>query len=139
MWHGLEFALGLLIWLGSIWDGFATIVLPRTVAPMRRLSGRFNRWSWRLWSAVGRRIGPEGLRLSFLAVYGPISVMLLLIIWAGLIDPRVRDDLPRPGPAIPGGSRADRLRRAALHERVHVPDARDRRHHLHRPDGPVAS
>jgi hypothetical protein len=81
----LEFAFGLLIWLGVIWDGFATIVLPRTVAPMRRLSGRFNRWSWRLWAAVGRRIGPLGLRLSFLAVYGPISVILLLIIWAGLM------------------------------------------------------
>jgi hypothetical protein len=81
----LEFGLGLLIWLGVIWDGFATIVLPRTVAPMRRLAGRFYRWSWRLWSAIGRRIGSEGLRVSFLAVYGPISVMLLLVIWAGLM------------------------------------------------------
>jgi hypothetical protein len=81
----LEFALGLLIWLAVIWDGFATIVLPRTVAPMRRLSGRFYRWSWRFWAAVGRRIGPDGLRLSFLAVYGPISVMFLLILWAGLM------------------------------------------------------
>ena len=27
----LEFALGLLIWGGVLWDGFATIVLPRTV------------------------------------------------------------------------------------------------------------
>src|SRR6516165_2635069 len=85
MLRWLELAFGLLIWLGVIWDGFATIVLPRTVAPMRRLSGRFNRWSWRLWAAVGRRIGPLGLRLSFLAVYGPISVILLLIIWAGLM------------------------------------------------------
>ena len=58
-----EFALGLLIWLGVIWDGFTTIVLPHTVAPMRRLSGRFNRWSWRLWAALGRRIRPEGRRL----------------------------------------------------------------------------
>jgi hypothetical protein len=85
MLNWLEFALGLLVWLGTIWDGFATIVLPRTVAPMRRLSGRFNRWSWRLWAAVGRWVGPRSLQLSFLAVYGPISVILLLVIWAGLI------------------------------------------------------
>lgn len=85
MLHWLEFAFGLLIWLAVIWDGFATIVLPRTVAPMRRLSGRFNRWSWRLWAALGRRFEPSELRLSFLAVYGPISVMLLLIIWGGLM------------------------------------------------------
>ena len=27
----LEFAVGLLIWCGVLWDGFATIILPRTV------------------------------------------------------------------------------------------------------------
>lgn len=85
MWHALEFLFGLSIWLGVIWDGFATIVLPRTVAPMKRLSGRFYRLTWSIWAAAGRRIGPEGLRLSFLAVYGPISVMFLLIVWAGLM------------------------------------------------------
>ena len=81
----LEVAFGLLIWGGALWDGFATIVLPRTVAPMKRLSGRFNRWSWRLWAAAGRRVETPGLRLSFLAVYGPISVMVLLVIWAMLM------------------------------------------------------
>jgi hypothetical protein len=81
----LEVAVGLLIWCGVLWDGFATIILPRTVAPMRRLSGRFYRWSWSLWATVGRRIRQPDLCLSFLAVYGPLSVMLLLIIWAGLM------------------------------------------------------
>jgi hypothetical protein len=85
MLRWLELAFGLLVWIAVIWDGFATIVLPRTVAPMRRISGRFNRWSWRLWAAVGRRVEPRGLQLSFLAVYGPISVILLLLIWAGLM------------------------------------------------------
>jgi Ion channel len=85
MLRWLELTVGLLVWLAVIWDGFATIVLPRTVAPMRRFSGRFNRWSWRLWAAVGRRVGPRGLQISFLAVYGPISVILLLLIWAGLM------------------------------------------------------
>jgi hypothetical protein len=80
-----EFVLGLLIWAAVLWDGFATIILPRTVAPSRRLSGRFNRLSWWLWSRVARRIVQDELRLSFLAVYGPISVMLLLILWAGLM------------------------------------------------------
>ncbi len=81
----MEFVAGLLIWCGVLWDGFATIILPRTVAPMRRLSGRFYRWSWLLWAAVGRRIRQTGLRLSFLAIYGPLSVVLLLVLWAVLI------------------------------------------------------
>lgn len=83
--RGLELALGLLIWLGSIWDGFATIVLPRTVAPMRRLSGRFYRLSWRIWSSLACRIQSTDIRIAVLAVYGPISVMLLMIIWAILM------------------------------------------------------
>ncbi|HEX4143576.1 MAG TPA: potassium channel family protein [Pirellulales bacterium] len=81
----VEFFLGILIWGAVLWDGFATIVLPRTVTPSRRLSGRFNRWSWWLWSRAARRIKQDDLRLSFLSVYGPISVMLLLILWAGLM------------------------------------------------------
>ncbi len=81
----MEFVAGLLIWCGVLWDGFATIILPRTVAPMRRMSGRFYRWSWLLWAAVGRRIRPLGLRLSFLAVYGPLSVVFLILLWALLM------------------------------------------------------
>ena len=81
----LEFAVGLLIWCGVLWDGFATIILPRTVTPKRRMSGRFYRWSWRLWAAAGRRIRDPQSRLSFVAVYGPISIVLLLVLWAGLM------------------------------------------------------
>ena len=75
-----ELALGLLIWCGVLWDGFATVVLPRTVDPTRRLSARFTRWSWRLWASVGRGIRQPGTRLSFLAVYGPLSVMVQLAL-----------------------------------------------------------
>src|SRR5271168_3141036 len=81
----LEIVAGLLLWCGVLWDGFATIILPRTVAPMRRLSGRFYTWSWRLWAAVGCRIRRPELRSNFLAVFGPLSVMLLLNLWAGLM------------------------------------------------------
>jgi hypothetical protein len=83
--RGLEFAVGLLTWCAVLWDGFATIVLPRTVTPMRRVSGRFYRWSWLLWAAIGRRIRQRELQLSFLAVYGPLSVVLLLVLWASLM------------------------------------------------------
>jgi hypothetical protein len=81
----LQFAAGLLLWCGVLWDGFATIVLPRTVAPMRRTSGSFYMWSWLLWAAVGRRIWQPELRLSFLAVYGPLSVIRLLVVRSVLV------------------------------------------------------
>ncbi len=85
MFRSFELVAGHLIWWISIWDSFATIVLPRTVAPMRRPSGRFNHFSWALWSMIGRRIRAPQLQLSFLAIYGPISVILLLILWGGLM------------------------------------------------------
>jgi hypothetical protein len=85
MLRWIELIFGLLIWMGVLWDGFATIVLPRTVAPMKRLSGRFTRLAWRCYAAVGRRIPQPDLRLNFLAIYGPLSVFLLLTVWAVLI------------------------------------------------------
>ena len=85
MFGAFELVVGLLIWWVALWDSFATIVLPRTVAPMRRPSGRFNKLSWWLWAAIGRRIAQPQLQLSFLAIYGPVSVILLLILWAGLM------------------------------------------------------
>ncbi len=78
-------SIGFIIWVGTLWDAFATIVLPRTVAPMRRLSGRFYKWSWKLWAFAGQRIRQPELYLSFVAVFGPLSVVVLLILWAFLI------------------------------------------------------
>jgi hypothetical protein len=40
---------------------------------------------WWLFAAVGRKIPEPDLRLSFLAVFGPISVFVLLIVWTGLV------------------------------------------------------
>ncbi len=85
MFRAFELVFGHLIWVVALWDSFATIVLPRTVAPMRRPSGRFNQLSWALWSKIGRRIRQPPLQVSFLAIYGPISVILLLILWGGLM------------------------------------------------------
>ncbi len=80
----LSLGIGLLIWVSVMWDGFATMVLPRTVVPMKRLSGRFYNLSWQFWTIIARRIRTGERRLAFLAIFGPLSVMLLLVIWAGL-------------------------------------------------------
>ena len=96
---------------------------------MRRLSGRFYKRSWRFWAMIGRRIRPPELRLSFLAIYGPLSVMLLLVIWAVLAVVAFAL-IYRAGSRDSRRRRAGRLRHAPLHERVHVLDARARRRHL---------
>lgn len=75
---------GLLLWFLVLRDGFFTIIHPRAVAPLDGLSGYFYHFSWRGWSAVARRMPLRHRRLHFLAVYGPLSVVSLLAIWAVL-------------------------------------------------------
>ena len=121
----LELAAGQLIWCGVLWDGFATIILPRTGDPMRRFSGRFYRWTWLLWAAVGRRIRQPELRVNFLAVYGPLSVVLLLVLWAVLMIIAFTLIYHGLGSRVRGGW-VGWLWHAPLHETVNLPDARSR-------------
>ena len=69
-----------------LWDGFETIVLPRSVSRRLRLARLYFRAAWTIWSGAGRRFRSEGDRERFLAVFGPLSLLGLLLVWAvGLI------------------------------------------------------
>jgi ion channel len=69
-----------------LWDAFETIVLPRRVTRKVRLTRLFYRHVWRLWSAVSYCMTPGKGRDSYLSVFGPLSLLLLLSVWAvGLI------------------------------------------------------
>jgi hypothetical protein len=65
-----------------LWDAFEAIVLPRRVTRRWRLARLFYRLTWTLWSAVARLIGSRARRESFLGVYGPLSLLGLLALWA---------------------------------------------------------
>lgn len=81
----LEIAIGVLLWCAVGWDAFCVVVLPWAEAPRWTPSGRFTIWCWRLWAAAGRRIPGRRPRRNVLSVYGPLVVMLLLALWAGLM------------------------------------------------------
>jgi len=66
-----------------LWDAFEAIVLPRRVTRRWRLARLFYRLTWTLWSAVARRIVSRVRRESLLGVYGPLSLLFLLGLWAG--------------------------------------------------------
>ncbi|HEY6302281.1 MAG TPA: potassium channel family protein [Terriglobales bacterium] len=68
-------------------DAFETVVLPRRIGRnFFRISVRFYKKTWRLWTAVGRHIKSANRREGFLAYFGPISLFPLLGFWAlGLI------------------------------------------------------
>jgi hypothetical protein len=84
--HILTAALGLAILLFILWDGFEAMVLPRRVTRKIRVSRLFYRTTWRVWSAIGRRLQPGKRREAYLSVFGPLSLLLLFGIWAvGLV------------------------------------------------------
>ncbi len=74
--------LGIILIFIMAFDGFETIVLPRRVSRKFRLAPLFYTFSWVLWSFPARRMRPGNRRESYLGFYGPLSVLLLLAIWA---------------------------------------------------------
>lgn len=78
--------LGIVLIFSILLDAFETIVLPRRVTRNFRLTAWFYRRTWVPWLRVARKINSPNRRESFLAYFGPLSVILLLILWAsGLI------------------------------------------------------
>ncbi|OGO20250.1 MAG: metal transporter [Chloroflexi bacterium RBG_16_50_11] len=75
---------GLVLWV--LWEGFETIVLPRRVTRRFRLTRLFYRRTWLPWVRMVRLFVPAQLRETWLSVFGPLSLLLLMIIWVfGLI------------------------------------------------------
>ncbi|MBK9712784.1 MAG: two pore domain potassium channel family protein [Kouleothrix sp.] len=74
--------IGVALLLVILWDGFETIVLPRRVRSRVRLTRLFYAYTWAVWSAIGRRIHSNDRRDNFLSYFGPLSLLMLLAVWA---------------------------------------------------------
>ena len=78
--------LGIVLIVGILWEGFETVIFPRRVTRRLRLTRLFYRSTWLLWSGSVGRIFSGKRQEACLGVYGPISLLLLLIVWAaGLV------------------------------------------------------
>src|SRR6266853_5381105 len=73
---------GALLVLVILWDAFEAIILPRRVMRRWRLSRFVYRITWRGWSAIARRIRKTKRREAYLSFYGPLSLLMLLGVWA---------------------------------------------------------
>src|SRR5450759_305554 len=76
--------IGLLLVGVVLRDAFETIILPRRVSGPR-LSKGFYRATWKPWRATGRRMRPGEWRETFLSTYGPLSLLILFVVWGGLL------------------------------------------------------
>jgi hypothetical protein len=83
--HPVWFVVGVALIVTVLWDAFETVVLPRTVTRRFGVARIYFRGTWKLWG-LARIFDSEGRRERFLAVYGPVSLLGLLAVWAaGLI------------------------------------------------------
>ncbi len=74
--------VGSVLIFGVLLDAFETMILPRRVTQVFRMALRFIRVTWRPVCALARRI-PQGKksRETLLNFYGPLSVLVLFVLW----------------------------------------------------------
>jgi hypothetical protein len=81
MWTLIAAASVLLIVLVLL-DAFETILLPRRVTRQFRFARLFFVNSWAPWAAIARLIRTQKRRNTFLSWFGPLSILVLLCLWA---------------------------------------------------------
>ena len=74
--------IGIILIFIILQDAFETIVLPRRVSRRIRLTRLFYFASWRIWSFIAKKIHSDDRREYYLSYYGPLSLLILLVIWA---------------------------------------------------------
>jgi hypothetical protein len=78
--------VGIVLILVMLLDAFETMLLPRRVKRQFRLARLYYLHSWTPWAAASGLIRSGKRRHTFLSVFGPLSILGLISLWAtGLI------------------------------------------------------
>ena len=73
---------GLALILIILWDAFETIILPRRVTRRLRLTSVFYGTMWMICSGMVRAMRNRKRREKYLGTFGPLSLLMLLALWA---------------------------------------------------------
>lgn len=76
---------GIFLLMSVMLDAFQTIILPRRPTGRVRLTKIFFLVSWGPWKAVARRITDKKRREQWFSIFGPLTLILLLGVWAVLL------------------------------------------------------
>ena len=74
---------GIACLIGVLLDAFETIILPRRASGRFRLTRIFYVVTWRPWVFIAGRLRNPRRREAAFSYYGPLSLILLLVVWAG--------------------------------------------------------
>lgn len=73
---------GIALILIILWEAFETMILPRRVTRLLRLTRQFYRLTWAPWVVLAKRIRKAKRREEYLSLFGPLSLLGLLAMWA---------------------------------------------------------
>src|SRR5882672_4675622 len=74
---------GVALILIILWEAFETMVLPRRVTRRVRMTREFYRVTWAPWVWFAKRLHNSKRREKYLSLFGPLSLLGLLAMWAG--------------------------------------------------------
>jgi len=80
--RALSAIAGAVVILAVLWDAFEALVLPRRVTRRLRPTRLFYGAMWRLWTLGAHVIRAGGRRETYLSYFAPLSLLLLLNVWA---------------------------------------------------------
>jgi len=83
--HILTLIAGIACLVLALLDAFQTVILPRRATGKFRITRIFYIVTWAPWSWFSSKIRNERKRETMLSIYGPLSLVLLIGIWAGAL------------------------------------------------------
>src|SRR4051794_18852070 len=81
MWAPLA-AASLALIAPVLWDAFEAVQLPRRITRQFRLARLYYAYAWGPLAAVARCLRPGKRSHTFLSLFGPLSVLVLIAVWA---------------------------------------------------------
>jgi hypothetical protein len=83
----ISIVAGVVIILLTLNDVFQSVIVPRATGRRYRMSVHVWRSIWRFWPGMAWRLDPEngGRREELLAVFAPLTLTLLIFLWAALL------------------------------------------------------
>jgi hypothetical protein len=80
------FIAGVALFVSVVWEAFEAIILPRRVTRKFRVTRLFYRTTWRVWKLFARLYRERKRREAWLGFFGPLSLLMLMALWAvGLV------------------------------------------------------
>jgi len=83
--HIVLFCAGIICIVTALLDAFQTVILPRRAVGRFRITQIFYDMTWWPWSRLAGRIRNARKRETAFSYYGPLSLLLLIVVWAGAL------------------------------------------------------